>query len=138
MRSESLQLLKHLIVLLLAAQALRAQNAILSGTVVTPDKIISKGWIVIRKGRIESIAEKRPLGAKPPIVETEGIIFPGFIDLHNHPMYNAFPRWHPATKFKNRYEWRDLQEYKDLVGRPGSGFKRKTIRHFATWMSTLR
>lgn len=130
MRSGNLQLLKHLIVLLLAAQALQAQDAILSGTVVTPDKIISKGWIVIRKGRIESITEKPPLVAKPPIIETGGIIFPGFIDLHNHPMYNAFPRWHPTTKFKNRYEWRDLQQYKDVVGTPGSELQRKNDQTF--------
>ena len=131
MRNVSLQLLKHLTVLLLAAQAsLQAQEAILGGTVVTPDKIISRGWIVIRKGRIESIAEEPPLVAKLPIVETGGIIFPGFIDLHNHPMYNAFPRWHPATKFKNRYEWRDSQEYEDLVGKPGSELQKKDDQTF--------
>jgi cytosine/adenosine deaminase-related metal-dependent hydrolase len=131
MRNVSLQLLKYLTVLLLAAQAsLQAQDAILGGTVVTPDKIISKGWIVIRKGRIESIAEKPPLVAKLPIAETGGIIFPGVIDLHNHPMYNAFPRWHPATKFKNRYEWRDSQEYKDLVGKPGSELQEKDDQTF--------
>jgi cytosine/adenosine deaminase-related metal-dependent hydrolase len=130
MRSRRFQLLKHLIVLLLAAEALHAQDAILSGTVVTPDRIISKGWIVIRKGRIESIVEKRPLVAKPPTVETGGIIFPGFIDLHNHPMYNAFPRWQLAIKFKNRYEWRGLQQYKDLVGRPGSDLQKKNDQTF--------
>jgi hypothetical protein len=42
MRGGRFQLLKHLIVLLLAAEALHAQDAILKGTVVTPDKIISK------------------------------------------------------------------------------------------------
>lgn len=130
MRRGSLPLLKHLIILLLAAQALQAQDAILSGTIVTPEKIISKGWIVIRKGHIESIAEKRPLLAKAHVVETGGIIFPGFIDLHNHPMYNAFPRWHPATKFKNRYEWRELQQYKDLVGTPGSELQKKNDQTF--------
>ena len=120
MRSGCRRSIKYLILLSLAVQALQAQDAILSGTVVTLDKVISKGWIVIREGRIESIAEKPPLVAKPPIVDTGGIIFPGFIDLHNHPMYNGFPRWHPTTKVKNRYEWRDLEEYNDLVGRLGT------------------
>ena len=130
MRTGSLQLVKCLVVLLLAAEVLQAQDAILSGTVVTPDKIISKGWIVIRNGRIGSIAERPPVDVKLPVVETGGIIFPGFIDLHNHPMYNAFTRWHPATKFKNRYEWRDLPEYQGLVGKPGSELQKKNDQTF--------
>lgn len=130
MRSANLQLLKYLIVLLFSAQALQAQDTILNGTVVTPDKIIAKGWIVIRNGRIESIAEKPPVAATLPVVETGGIIFPGFIDLHNHPMYDAFPRWHPPAAFKDRYEWRDLPEYKKLVGTPGSELQRKNDQTF--------
>jgi cytosine/adenosine deaminase-related metal-dependent hydrolase len=122
--------LKFLVVLLLAVQALPAQDAILSGTVVTPDRIIAKGWIVIRNGRIEAITEKAPGEAKGPVVETDGIIFPGFVDLHNHPMYNAFQRWHPPAKFKDRYEWREQQEYKDLVGNPGSALQRKNDQTF--------
>jgi 5-methylthioadenosine/S-adenosylhomocysteine deaminase len=130
MKSGGLQFLKCLVVLLLTAQALQAQDEILSGTVVTPDKIIAKGWIVIRNGRIESIAEKPPAGTKLPTVETGGIIFPGFIDLHNHPMYDAFPRWHPPATFKNRYEWRDLPEYKKLVGTPGSELQKMNDQTF--------
>src|SRR5439155_832903 len=34
-----------------------------------------------------------------------GYIFPGLIDTHNHPQYNAIPRWRAAKKYKNRYEW---------------------------------
>jgi hypothetical protein len=72
MRSGCRRSIKYLILLSLAVQALQAQDAILSGTVVTLDKVISKGWIVIREGRIESIAEKPPLVAKQPIVDTGG------------------------------------------------------------------
>jgi 5-methylthioadenosine/S-adenosylhomocysteine deaminase len=60
-----------------------------------------------------------------PRVETMGIIFPGFVDLHDHPMYNVFQRWTPKTKFRNRYEWRDLVEYNETVGRPGGELQRK-------------
>ncbi|RDJ94254.1 hypothetical protein B4Q13_15855, partial [Lacticaseibacillus rhamnosus] len=49
---------------------------------------------------------------------------------HNHPMYNIFQRWTPKTKFKNRYEWRDLQEYKDLVGTPGAELQHKDDQTF--------
>ncbi len=84
-----------------------AQDLVLSGTVVAPERVLAKGWVVIKDGRIRSILEKAPDDAKGPKVETDGIIFPGFVDLHNHPMYNIFKRWSPKVKFKNRYEWRE-------------------------------
>jgi 5-methylthioadenosine/S-adenosylhomocysteine deaminase len=129
MRTVSLRFSKYLVVLLWAATPLLAQDAILSGTIVTPGKVISQGWIVIRQGRIESIAEKPP-AVTQPIVETGGIIFPGFIDLHNHPMYDVFPRWHAPITFKNRYEWRDLAEYDKLIGTPGSQLQKKDDQTF--------
>jgi 5-methylthioadenosine/S-adenosylhomocysteine deaminase len=108
----------------------QAQDVVLTGVIVAPDKIISKGWVVIKDGRIEAILDKAPDGVHGPQIETSGIIFPGFVDLHNHPMYNIFKRWTPKTKFKNRYEWRDLQEYKDLVGTPGGDLQRKGDQTF--------
>lgn len=104
-----------------------AQDLVLSGTVVTPDAVIPMGWVVIKQGRIASIAETPPAA---PIIETGGIIFPGFIDLHNHPMYNIFPRWSPPVKFGNRYQWRDLQQYKDLIGTPGGELQNKDDQTF--------
>jgi 5-methylthioadenosine/S-adenosylhomocysteine deaminase len=101
-----------------------------TGVVVAPDKIISKGWVVIKDGRIEAVLDKAPDAASGPLVETNGIIFPGFVDLHDHPMYNIFKRWTPKTKFKNRYEWRDLKEYKDLIGTPGGELQRKDDQTF--------
>ena len=115
------------IILLAIGTVAQAQDVVLSGTVVTPNKVIVKGWVVIKGGHIDSIADKAPSG---PVIETKGIIFPGFIDLHNHPMYNIFERWQPKTKFNNRYEWRDLQEYKDRVGTPGSELQRKDVQTF--------
>ena len=94
-----------------------AQDVILRGTVVTPDKVIQKGWIVINKeGKIDSIGDQVPPSTAPLVIDTGAIIFPGFVDLHNHPMYNIFGRWHPPKKFRNRDEWRDLQAYKDALG----------------------
>jgi 5-methylthioadenosine/S-adenosylhomocysteine deaminase len=102
-----------------------AQDAVLSGTVVTPDKVIASGWVVVKNGRIVAIRESAPDDARGPRVETNGIIFPGFVDLHDHPMYNIFERWTPKTKFRNRYEWRDLVEYNEMVGRPGGELQKK-------------
>jgi len=36
------------------------------------------------------------------VIDTNGVIAPGFIDLHNHLTYNMFPRWHPIEEFGNR------------------------------------
>jgi len=71
---------------LLSAGTARAQDLVLSGVVVTPDKVPGKGWAVIKDGHILSILENAPDHAGGPTIETNGIIFPGFVDLHDHPM----------------------------------------------------
>jgi hypothetical protein len=114
----------------LAGEANGAPDVILSGTVVTPDKVITKGWIAIKGGRIDFITENPPASGSVAVIETGGIIFPGFIDLHNHPMYNVFTRWHPDKKFSNRYEWRDLKQYQDRIGTPGRDLQQKHDQTF--------
>jgi cytosine/adenosine deaminase-related metal-dependent hydrolase len=51
-------------------------------------------------------------------VDTNDIIFPGFIDLHNHPMYAMFEPWDARQLFNNRYEWRSLEKYKQEISTP--------------------
>jgi 5-methylthioadenosine/S-adenosylhomocysteine deaminase len=114
-----LRMLSLLFVILFCWKTSLAQDLVLSGTVVTPDGVLAKGWVVVRDGHILSILEKAPDDAKGPKVETNGTIFPGFVDLHDHPMYNIFKRWSPQVKFRNRYEWRNLVDYYKAVGRPG-------------------
>ena len=111
--------------ILFCSRSSLAQDVVLSGTVVTPDRVLAKGWVVIKDGRIFSILEKAPDDAKGPRIESNGIIFPGFVDLHDHPMYNIFKRWSPKVKFRNRYEWRNLVDYYKLVGRPGGELQLK-------------
>jgi len=105
--------------------ASEAQDVVLSGTVVTPDKVIANGWVVVKAGHIVEVRETAPTDSGGLRVETNEIIFPGFVDLHDHPMYNIFERWNPKTKFKNRYEWRDLVEYNEMVGRPGGELQKR-------------
>jgi 5-methylthioadenosine/S-adenosylhomocysteine deaminase len=121
--------LAGMLILLLLLPA-HAQNLILGGTVVTPDRVLPTAWIIIKDGLIDSIVESPPAGIGVTIVETGGIMFPGFVDLHNHPMYNIFARWNPPKRFSNRYEWRDLQEYKDFLGTPGGNFQKKGDQTF--------
>jgi len=41
------------------------------------------------------------------IIETEGYIYPGLIDLHNHPFYNVLPLWYVGRKYTTRYHRED-------------------------------
>jgi len=41
-----------------------------------------------------------------PLVETQGTIFPGLIELHNHLPYNVLPLWDVPRTYTNRNIWR--------------------------------
>lgn len=91
---------------------------LIQGNIVTPDGVIAKGWLDVQDGRIAGIFAAKPDSADELTVETGDYIFPGFIDLHDHPSFNIFPRWTPPHKFPNRYAWRELDAYKhELEGR---------------------
>ena len=91
---------------------------IIRGDVVTPGGILRGAWVEIRSGRILRIQSERPDTGGVPLLETDDILLPGFIDLHNHPSYNIFPRWIPPHKFTNRYEWRDSDAYRSALETP--------------------
>ena len=98
----------------------------LAGRVVTMDDAFSTksdAVVYIDKGSIVVVQDR----AKPApadfagvtIVETEGTIFPGLIELHNHLSYNALPAWSPVPKrFDNRGQWPNHSDYRPLVSGP--------------------
>ena len=54
-------------------------------------------------------------------VETGGTIYPGLIELHNHPAYNAIPLWDAPRGFTNRSQWRSgCPEYVRRVSNPAT------------------
>lgn len=87
------------------------------GHIVTPERVVRNGWIVIEDGKIASIGEARPDRATT-VLETDDYVFPTFVDLHNHPMFNMFPRWKAPRQFANRYEWRADPEYLAKIATP--------------------
>jgi 5-methylthioadenosine/S-adenosylhomocysteine deaminase len=93
---------------------------LIRGNIVTPDGVIANGWLDIRSGRILHIQREKPEVEGVPTLETTDLIFPGFIDLHNHPSYNVFPRWTPPHKYANRYEWRDSDVYRATLEDPAA------------------
>lgn len=76
----------------------------LRGTILTPNRVIADGVLVIDGARIHDVAD-HPAAGDVPTIDTGGIILPGLIDLHNHPQWNALPRWHANGVYRNRDEW---------------------------------
>jgi cytosine/adenosine deaminase-related metal-dependent hydrolase len=86
---------------------------LLSGRVVTMNSardVLENARVWVRAGRIEAIVragEPLPPGAMAArAFETGGVIYPGLIDVHNHPEYAVFPLMPLTRKYKDRYEWR--------------------------------
>ncbi len=88
----------------------------IGGHIVTPSGVLRDSWIVIENGRIASIQKDRPSAANA--LATADYVFPGFVDLHNHPMYNIIPRWKPPHQYANRYEWRNDPMYRAATALP--------------------
>ena len=86
---------------------------IIIGKVVTMNDagdVLPNARIWLADGKIMAIAkagEALPDAAKDAIViDTKGAIYPGMIDLHNHPDYAIYPLLPITKKYQDRYEWR--------------------------------
>src|SRR6478736_6272685 len=98
------------------AKALPPAPFSLRGTVITPTGSMSDGFVTVDQGVIDSVSRKKPEGVD--IVDTEGVIVPGLLDLHNHPDFNVFAPWEPPKVYANRYRWRESDTYHELVRDP--------------------
>jgi 5-methylthioadenosine/S-adenosylhomocysteine deaminase len=113
-----------------APQTSSRPDLLLQGTVVTMNaarEVIEEGHVLVRDGRIVAIWR----GAKPPAgVNVDGairpnlgkhaLIFPGLINLHDHPFFNVLPLWQTPSShvqpavgrpagtepYANRGQWR--------------------------------
>ncbi len=97
----------------------------LSGRIVTMNEsrqVLKQGTIWIHQERIISItdvAAPAPAGFETiQPIQTNGTIYPGMIELHNHLSYNILPLWQVPKKFTNRGQWRIHKDYSKLVTRP--------------------
>ena len=104
---------------------------LLKGRVVTMDgenNVLNQGNVMIRDGMISGVwsdAGTIPSGVdltNVPIIETNGTIYPGLIDLHNHMHYNHIPLWDFEVHlnenqksaeggYTNRGQWGDNYDY---------------------------
>jgi 5-methylthioadenosine/S-adenosylhomocysteine deaminase len=99
---------------------------ILHGTVVTLDpkrRVLDDGYVGI-DGNIISFVRPARQNNIPnefqnvPIVDVDGYIYPGLIDLHNHIAYNFLGLWKIDKKFKDRYQWSRTAKYKREITLP--------------------
>jgi cytosine/adenosine deaminase-related metal-dependent hydrolase len=86
--------------------------------------IIPDGIVLIENRQVVQVSEVGsslpPSFAKVPQIDTGGTLFPGLIELHNHPSYNMIPLWQVPQAFSNRGQWRSNAEYKRRVANPAS------------------
>src|SRR5262249_43411138 len=108
----------YLILVFLLTSAAVGESYALRGTVVTPDEVIENGVLLVRDGKIVDVGLTVKIPEGTPEINTDGFIFPGLIDLHNHITWNVHPRWTPGTLVKNRYEWQAMDSYAALLSGP--------------------
>jgi len=89
----------------------------LRGCVITPDERIDDGYVEVAGDRITSVGD-RPPASSIVVLDTDGVILPGLIDLHGHPEFNVFAPWEPPRLFENRGQWRASPEYRSVVREP--------------------
>jgi cytosine/adenosine deaminase-related metal-dependent hydrolase len=87
---------------------------LLRGTVVTPDQVIA-GEVLIIGDTISCVDVS--CGAADIVVETNGIIFPGLIDAHNHILFDIFDEsdWSPLMSYQNHNQWTNEARYGAMV-----------------------
>jgi 5-methylthioadenosine/S-adenosylhomocysteine deaminase len=114
----------------------------LAGQIVTMDgqrTVLKDGVVYLDNGAIIAVLDRTappPADfAATPITETNGTIFPGLIDLHNHLSYNILQLWDVPQKYENRAEWARIKEYRDNISGPMSivgttpGLLPSVVRH---------
>jgi cytosine/adenosine deaminase-related metal-dependent hydrolase len=92
---------------------------ITGGIVVTADengeiKIIPNGRVLFENDLLTCVGEVCPDSGNETQIKLLPTykVYPGLIDSHNHPHYNAFPLFsHPGSNYKNDEDWSDSPEY---------------------------
>src|SRR5689334_10022678 len=91
----------------------RAGRVVVRGRIVTMNaasEVLSDGCVYIDAGLIiavQAAAAPAPPGfnASTPSLRTQGSVYPGLIDLHNHLAYNALRLWPITRAYANRDQW---------------------------------
>ncbi|MBJ14648.1 MAG: hypothetical protein CMB70_04695 [Euryarchaeota archaeon] len=105
------------------------ESMLLKGRVVTMNSesdVINDGSVLVQNGKITAVWSGQNIPQNVdltgvPVIETNGTIYPGLIDTHNHMHYNHIPLWdfevHTSQKseeggYSNRNQWKNNPNYK--------------------------
>lgn len=90
----------------------------ITGNVWDPVSGESLKTLVIAGGKITQILDGQQTvpGATMIPLDAGTVIFPGLINLHTHTTYNILPIWESGAVWKNRFQWRHNQGYKQQIG----------------------
>ena len=91
-------------------QASAQRSYAISGTIVTARGVVENGTILVADDRIQDVGASVKVPKDTQTIRVDGVVFPGLIDLHNHLVWNVFPRWRLKSPVANRYEWQALPE----------------------------
>ena len=82
---------------------------ILRGTLVTPGEVVQDGFVTVSGNKI---TETGSFSGHPPsgVIDTDSLVFPGLIDLHDPITWNFLPRWKAGKLFNNRYDWQQRRK----------------------------
>lgn len=102
----------------------------LRGTVVTMDAavgLLDDGVVYVDDAgvvaAVRSPAHPAPAGwARSPRVDVDGVLAPGFLELHTHAAYNWLGLWDPPepSGYASRYEWPRSARYLTEVALPAN------------------
>ena len=92
---------------------------LLAGTVVGPAGPF-EGEVLVEGNLITCVAAScsgQPGASGATVVTTNGIIFPGLIDAHNHGLFNIFDEtdWSPLQLYGNHNQWTNEARYGEMV-----------------------
>ena len=105
---------------------------VIKGDIVTMDDdmtVIEDGRLIVQGEKIVAVLDSDDAvpndinieNAK--IIDSDGYIFPGLINGHNHVHYNCMPIWDAPGRYTNRYQWGSENSYKTYVTYPNKALK---------------
>jgi cytosine/adenosine deaminase-related metal-dependent hydrolase len=96
-----------------------AGKVLLRGRVVTPDTDFAGEVLVV--GNLITCVDVSCSGtagaSEASVIETNGLIFPGLIDTHNHILFDVFDEthWSPTKAYDNHNQWPAEARYSAVV-----------------------
>jgi cytosine/adenosine deaminase-related metal-dependent hydrolase len=101
------------------AQWAPERPVVLRGKVVSMHKKVRQGQVVVRQGKVVAILPNMaPIPSGATVIETDGYIYPGLMNLHSHLSYNFLPLLDVPEHYENHDEWPNGKVYEREVNNP--------------------